>query len=311
MKQLLCFLLLMFLIEVLDARRFRCDYTYSKEANGYIKYQEIPATWHDARLRCHLEGTVLASPITTEIRNLMVRMYNDSSKSGMWTGIHSIFSKEDYTSVEGIRLSDIPHVWMKNEPDNDNNLESCLVQIPDGKLADGNCNETLPYFCFKKITPRMSMNSCGSPDSGYNLDQRTGKCYKFHKMTRIWSRAFMTCMSEGGHLAIINSEVESNILKEIFAKYPPGTYAGPEINTDVVFVGFHDWNERGEYLTIHGQTLNEAGYERWNPGEPNNPDSQFCGGMFRNGNLDNSSCEKRSAFICEKDPESLMCDHDE
>lgn len=50
----------------------------------------------------------------------------------------------------------------------------------------------------------------------YALDIRTGSCYKFHRVPRTWSRAFMTCTAEGGQLAIINSETESTVRTNYF-----------------------------------------------------------------------------------------------
>lgn len=36
---------------------FRFDYTYSKDAEGWLKLHRVPATFRDAFLRCNFEGT--------------------------------------------------------------------------------------------------------------------------------------------------------------------------------------------------------------------------------------------------------------
>ncbi|KAI5645745.1 lectin c-type domain-containing protein [Phthorimaea operculella] len=307
MKSLLCCLLVTLFVCNLDASRFRCDYTFSKEAGGYLKYMEIPDNWIDARAKCALEGATLASPLTPELRKGMIKVAN-STCHGMWTGLHKQFRGAYYASVEGVPLRNIPHSWINCEPDDEKNEESCLLMDSKGDLADARCSETLPYVCYKKTVPGMVMSGCGTSDIGYNFEKQTGKCYKLHKEPTIWSQAYITCMAEGGHLVIINSEVEKNVVSALYKNNL--TPAQRKDQYIVTFIGMQKWNETGEWRTVHGETLEEAGYAGWGKGEPNNPDLLFCGTMFQNGELDDSSCNYKTSFICEKDPEALMCDHE-
>ncbi|CAH2106810.1 unnamed protein product [Euphydryas editha] len=306
------FLILIFsLVSGLDGK-YRCDYTYNVLAGGYLKLHRVPANWHEARLRCHLEGSKLASPLNDGLRSAMKMMMirEVGMKGGVFTGIHSTFSRGDFHSVEGIDLSNIPHKWADGEPDNYNDKESCIMMLANGDIADVNCDEPLPYVCYKKSSKHLHVNGCGLTDPEYVLDSRTGSCYKFHRVPRTWSRAFMTCTAEGGYLAIINSETEATVIKEIFAKNPASSMSGI-FWKDVAFMGFHDWGEHGEFLTIEGDTLLEAGYNKFSPGEPNNSTTgEFCGAVYRNGMYDDLWCENRYAFICEKSPDSLACDDD-
>ncbi|KAJ2940077.1 hypothetical protein O0L34_g14113 [Tuta absoluta] len=313
MKSVLCCVLLACFVAFIYAARkqqFRCDYTYFKETDGYLKYHEVPADWHEAQLRCHMEGSVLASPINKPIRSAMMNFANRSNVCGVFTGIHSRFSRGDMFSVEGVPLSMIPHTWAANEPDNDKDEEGCIAMLKDGAFADFSCTDTLPYMCYKKATPGMMMNACGTTDDAYTLDKRTNSCYKFHRYPRTWSRAYMTCAAEGGYLAIINSETEAQLIRELWAKNPNIVGVGDYVR-DVASVGFHDWNEHGEWRTIHGQTLTEAGYDKFAPGEPNNFTIQYCGGVYRTGLFDDIWCDRRTAFICEKNPDMLTCPDDE
>ncbi|XP_026322914.1 secretory phospholipase A2 receptor-like [Hyposmocoma kahamanoa] len=301
---------LLFIYLPSDGRTFRCDYDYFKDINGYIKYQEIPANWREARLRCHLEGSKLASPLNPGLRYAMLR-YSNTSVCGVFTGLHSTFSRGDYFSVEGVPLARVPHTWTEGEPNNDKDKEGCIVMLSDGTFADVNCAETFPYLCYKKAAPNMFMSECGTSDTAYKLDRRTGSCYKFHQFPRTWSRAYMTCAAEGGYLAVINSDTEAKVLSELYTKMGvPIPYAG-EYWTLVAHVGVHDWNEHGEWLTIHGDTIKDAGYDKFSPGEPNNSSSEFCGAIYRSGLFDDFWCERRAQFICEKDPEFLTCDHEQ
>ncbi|XP_072932316.1 uncharacterized protein [Epargyreus clarus] len=290
-------------------RKYRCDYSYFADAEGWLKVNPIPANWFEARLRCHLEGGKLASPLTTGLSESMMK-YIDGEvdrRWGVYTGIHATFSKGDYFSVEGVPLSRMVIKWADNEPDNFNDKESCIVMLHDGTLADVNCNDTFPYICYWKSDEDFSLNECGTVDDEYKLDTRTGKCYKFHKIPRTWSRAYMACAAEGAHLVIVNSVTEAKVVRELFAKYPGNSMVG-NFWKDVAFVGFHDWGEHGEWITIDGTPLAQAGYSQFSGGEPNNATTgEFCGAIYRNGMFDDLWCENKHAFICEKSPDSLKC----
>ncbi|XP_026323091.1 hemolymph lipopolysaccharide-binding protein-like [Hyposmocoma kahamanoa] len=235
-----------------------------------------------------------------------------TSVHGVFTGIHSTFSRGDYFSVEGVPLAKITHVWSKGEPDNDQDREGCIVMSADGTFADKNCSGTFPYICYKKFSKRTV---CGTSDLSYILDNRTGSCYKFHQFPRTWSRAYMTCAAENAYLAVINSETEGKALGELFLKKgKPLPYSG-EYYWDTAHIGFHDWGEHGgQWITVHGDNLKDAGYDKFNPGEPNNYSIyfmnsimyEFCGGITKVGTLDDMWCERRAQFICEMQPEDFL-----
>ncbi|XP_063381171.1 C-type mannose receptor 2-like [Cydia fagiglandana] len=298
-------------VVVAHGKLFRFDYDYYQEAEGWIKLHQIPATWRDARLRCFREGAALASPETENLRHAMqsVLMNNQAVTCGIFTGIHATYSKGDYNSIDGTPLNRIPINWAPDEPDNADNNEDCLLMLPNGTMADVNCSDVFPYVCYKKKLPNMAVNNCGTVDKSYALDTRTGSCYKFHTEPQTWPRAFSACSGEGGHLAVINSETEAQVLREIYAQHPPGSLPGNFIK-HVVHIGHTDWEEHGMWMTIHGQTLKEAGYDKWAGGQPDNSSSQFCGAMFNNGQLDDVWCDRPCPFICEKKPDSLLADDD-
>ena len=81
---------------------------------------------------------------------------------------------------------------------------------------------------------------------GYVLHRGVGY-YKIHSVLKKWPEARKICAQEGGHLAIINSEEESQVLKSIFAP------VAAKLKDGWVLVGFHDLYNEGEYLTIFGK----------------------------------------------------------
>ncbi|KAI8435523.1 hypothetical protein MSG28_003819 [Choristoneura fumiferana] len=299
-----------------DGKQFRFDYQYSQEAEGWFKLHQVPATWNDAWLKCFREGAVLASPEDASMLAAMKTLTAKLVRScGVYTGIHATFSKGDYSTIEGTPLSKIPVSWAPNEPDNFENGEDCLVLLPNGTLADVACSEVYPFFCYKKKAKHMFLVGCGTVDNGYTLDTRTGSCYKFHRLPQSWPRAFAACAGEGGHLAIINSDVEAQVIKDLYAKNPDSLMPGAFTKLSS-HIGFCDWGERGLWLTIHSQTLQEAGYDKWTSGEPANitdtkhKNGQYCGAVRRPGTLNDVWCDLPTPFICEKAPDSLINDED-
>ncbi|KAJ8719523.1 hypothetical protein PYW08_011698 [Mythimna loreyi] len=306
MKSWLMYFALLFNLNFIEGA-FRCDYKYSSKAQAWFKFFSVPANFIDARLRCSMEGAVLASPTTPEIlaemRNIMNHSYPEYE---IFTGIHATFSQGDYTTIEGTPLSKIAVTWANNELDNKGNNEKCITMNGNGDLADRRCEETRPYICYHAESFLSEVSQC-SFDPEYRLDKRTNKCYKFHTVPRNFSRAFMACAAEDAHLAIINSDVEATVLRELFAKYPENSLQGA-IRKDLAFIGFHDWGELWDFRTIHGQTLTEAGYNKFAPGEPSNAaPGESCGSIIRSGLLNDLWCDRPVAFICEKSPGPFLC----
>ncbi|KAJ8715413.1 hypothetical protein PYW07_009895 [Mythimna separata] len=305
MKSCVKYFVLLFCLHFIEGA-FRCDYKYSSTAKAWFKHVIVPATWSDARLRCTLEGATLASPTTLEMKTEMINIIKASSlKQEIFTGIHAYFSQGDYHTIEGTPLSKIPVIWVEDEPDNKDNTESCITFTRNGEVADRPCYDTRPYICYRPETePEVEVNECGTVDSAYRLDRRTNKCYKFHLQGRNFTRASFACSAEGGHLAIINSDVEAAVLQEIFNTVDKNKIMG--VNAmwkDLALIGIHDWGERGEWRTIHGQTLSEAGYSRWYSGEPTLYANEYCAALWRNRLIYDAGCDTPLPFFCEKSPQ--------
>jgi hypothetical protein len=65
------------------------------------------------------------------------------------------------------------------------------------------------------------------------------------------------------------------------------------------------------FTHIHGllfsdKEINSYGYLNWGPGEPNNLGGiEYCGSITRLGAFNDSPCNVRTVFICEKDKKSI------
>ncbi|XP_061707697.1 C-type mannose receptor 2-like [Cydia pomonella] len=292
------------------------EYEYVREADAWLRLHIVPAAWSDAAVHCQLEDGVLASPTSEAIAQAMLKAmekYKLASKS-VSIGATSLFSKGDFKSLDGEDLADSLE-WASGEPDNAFNAENCLALAGAGKLADISCARALPYFCLKNVhncssdnevtSPTPGQPACGKDRYDYKWEPRTGSCYKFHGASKPWRLALATCQAEGGYLAIINSGTESTILKNLYNS-----------NTDAVtgadqpkhaLIGFRKY-EDGEWATIFGETLANAGFANWDVGEPSNGSgvvNEYCGSMHINGLLNDASCSWKSPFICEITPSNF------
>ena len=74
--------------------------------------------------------------------------------------------------------------------------------------------------------------------------------YKFHDNGLIWEEALRVCANEGAHLAIINSEAESKLIRKMYSRHPKiqNTPDG-----EFVFLGYHDLYNEGNFETIFGK----------------------------------------------------------
>ncbi|XP_063380575.1 macrophage mannose receptor 1-like [Cydia fagiglandana] len=290
-------------------------YEHYGQVKGWLKVHSTPTTWRTARLTCFEEGGVLASPENEALLEAMsgAMLADPKTPSYVFTGIHDTFSKGLFYTLGGTPLKKIPVPWAPGKPESKND-ESCVSMHYDGMLVDSACTDELPFICFKKdVIPKVP--KCGPEDNGYIYNAKIGSCYKFHREDKWWKDAFASCDSEGAYLAIINSDDEAEVLKKLFRANQYGRREGqvPDWVNEVAHIGFVDWGrEGGLWMTIHGQTLEDAGYLEWNHGEPNNATNQFCGAMFINGRFDDVNCydgdpdQWTRSFICEKQPQYVQ-----
>ncbi|XP_075986757.1 C-type mannose receptor 2-like [Anticarsia gemmatalis] len=294
-KNMKCLILLCFCVYHLDAVRFRCDYNYHR--SGWFKLHVIPSNWIEARWMCQLEGGILASPTTDEIRATM----QNYTKSAVFTGL-AAFSRGHFRTIDGIKLDEIPHKWAPYEPDNVKNDESCIAMNKKGEFSDERCDVPLPFICYRADS-NVDVNECGTPDSAYHFEERTNKCYKFHTKPRNFEQADFVCSAEGGRLAIVNSDKEAEIIRDLYAQYPNEKMLG-NFYKDRILLGFYKVSDKhgSDWMTMDGKYLEDSGFMRFAPGEPSSESTENCGSMLRSGLLNDTPCHMVGPFVCEKRP---------
>ncbi|KAJ9593481.1 hypothetical protein L9F63_014966 [Diploptera punctata] len=112
--------------------------------------------------------------------------------------------------------------------------------------------------------------------------------YKYHSSPRTWIQAWDICKSEGGHLAVPNSEEEAKFIGKI-----------PATSYNWAYIGIHDLFKEGKYITVHDETLIEAGFNKWLAPNPNGGTNENCGVIFPTGELGDDSCSHVITFFCE------------
>ncbi|KAJ0176065.1 hypothetical protein K1T71_008239 [Dendrolimus kikuchii] len=254
---------------------------------GWVHHHPMPLDWEEARLRCYYEDAELMSPENEEMLKVMSKI---GKTAPIWTGVSATYSKGDFFTITGLPLTEIPINWAKDEPDNHNNNEDCLVMLPGGNMADCSCDETYAFSCYKPNN--FKTPTCGSV-TGYEMDHRTKSCYKFHSTPEIWSTAFMICAAEGAHLAVIDSPGEQDLLRDLYLK--------KRTNSDPGFVtlGFRDWKNHKLWMTVTGKNINNLPGV-WAKNEPNNlGGKENCGNLSKDGGLNDGTCDYPLPFICE------------
>ncbi|KAF7383743.1 hypothetical protein HZH68_014500 [Vespula germanica] len=124
--------------------------------------------------------------------------------------------------------------------------------------------------------------------------------HKLHTRGKTWNEARKICIEEGGHLAVINSIAEANVLSDLFNRSGSLTDA---TYSNQMYLGIHDIFVEGDWVTIHDESLLKSGYSAWTDkwgGQPDNSGSiQNCGTMLDDGTLDDVACDIPVAFFCE------------
>ncbi|XP_039754372.1 macrophage mannose receptor 1-like [Pararge aegeria] len=185
----------------------------------------------------------------------------------------------------------MPLQWLPGEPDNADNSEDCIAYV-DGCVADINCTELLPFVCYKKSTA-MSKPICDTDDEGEPGPR--DRCYKLHHEHRTWTQANQICVAEGGQLATIRSREEASYLRIAYLGLVTS-----DIAFNVIFIGFLDWSGRGDWRTIQGQSLENAGFDDWDSRHLDCSDAgKTCGALqLTNVKLISHWCEHTAPFLC-------------
>ncbi|XP_046605097.1 hemolymph lipopolysaccharide-binding protein-like, partial [Neodiprion virginianus] len=114
--------------------------------------------------------------------------------------------------------------------------------------------------------------------------------HKLHIEAASWNSARHNCQDEGGHLAIINSVEEAQVIRELV----------DTADIETIWIGAHDLFNEDEFVTIEDESIYKAGYSMWERGEPNNAGSnEHCLAVKKDGKFDDRDCKQAFSYVCE------------
>nr|CAD7424104.1 unnamed protein product [Timema monikensis] len=157
----------------------------------------------------------------------------------------------------------------------------------EGQEQDGQECRALPpsssHFNLTTPPPRAG--------PGYELFPGLGY-YKLHQEHTTWEEARRTCLKEGSHLLIVNSETEAlQVVKVTYDRFPK--------LRDEIYVGINDLHTEGHFISVLGQPLTSVGYAEWMPNEPNDASgNEDCVHIYKiKLQLNDVSCDTKLPFI--------------
>ncbi|XP_067008712.2 hemolymph lipopolysaccharide-binding protein [Anabrus simplex] len=121
--------------------------------------------------------------------------------------------------------------------------------------------------------------------------------YKLHTWGRTWDDARATCLEEGGHLLVINSEEEADVVRKFFSRNPSFNNVNDPLYG--AYIGVTDRDEEGKFVTVTGQLLEDTGYTNWEVGEPKSDRGQNYVAVESHARMHDINNGKKMGFFCE------------
>ena len=119
--------------------------------------------------------------------------------------------------------------------------------------------------------------------------------YRISGTGLIWVDAERDCESDGGHLVVIDDEVEGEWVRSVAEQ----TVTTDGSTNKLIWIGLEDQGAEGQFRWITGAPLTVT---HWASGEPNSRASiEDCGEMRGSGDWNDDRCNARPSFICECD----------
>ncbi|GLH07201.1 SFRICE_015007, partial [Gryllus bimaculatus] len=249
-----------------------------KYPHSLYKVHRDKASWETARRRCEGEGAHLMFVNSLDEADRVLK--RTALPGWFWLGFDDFANEGEYVYLDGTRVADSGYErWATDEPTENLN---CGVARTDGLLGTGTCKIEREYIC-EWDKPRAPPSPTWIPP-GYSKIGNLG-LYKVHRDRVQWETARRNCEAAGARLLIVNSQAEADAVLKTSGL--PGWF----------WLGFDDFDNSGQYITLDGRTLRDAGYEKWDSGEPDK--KLNCGVATVKGLLGTGNCKYNRGYICE------------
>ncbi|XP_053994777.1 hemolymph lipopolysaccharide-binding protein [Hylaeus volcanicus] len=136
-------------------------------------------------------------------------------------------------------------------------------------------------------------NTCTRKVTRDDYSVSEGFAHKLIRRKLKWGEARKVCIDEGGHMVVLNSLAEEGVVLNMIRSIE---------QVGEIWLGIHDMFVEDEWITVTGESLEQAGYNKWEPNKPDNAGgNEHCGVLFSNGLIDDRSCDGSRSFVCEID----------
>ncbi|KAJ0180722.1 hypothetical protein K1T71_004126 [Dendrolimus kikuchii] len=284
-----------------ESKRYRTDYVYNSKTDAFYKLHTETKHEYKAKQYCEIEGAKLMVPASHYDIVQAHAMFKQFPDLGPYIWVAA--DGKSHESVEEQALIEFTTEMNSYSYEHDYGFEGtasrCDVMRRDGEVESiSSCFERLPFICKVDVKDAPYDSHCDVYATGYHHYPEVGSCYKIPDKVLVWNEAYVECKAQGAHLAVINSNEEHNILKNLTRSAEPHLLSR---HSWYFIIGFRAIPPSREFRTIFNQTLEEAGYNEWSYTEPNNlGGSEYCGSVFKeDGKLNDVNCIHRYAYVCE------------
>ncbi|XP_068629979.1 C-type mannose receptor 2-like [Battus philenor] len=280
-------------------KQYRSDYEYNYKTDAFYKLHTEWVPNFQAHSTCETEGAKLMAPTSPDdIGQLhgMLKQFPDIAEM-VYVGADGL----DHDPAEDhpiIKLEDLDS--SSNQP----GRRECEVLTSEGSTKSTFCTNSLPFICKVEAKDAPYNQHCNVYGKDYEYYESIGSCYKISKNAVTWNEAYAQCAAEGAHLVVLNSVAEQQLVYNISNA---AVAAQGSLQPWFIFAGIRARKTADDtqrvFKTIFNQTLNEAGFDVWAPGEPNNAHkNEYCGSIFKNeGTYNDIECSQKHGYMCEKE----------
>ena len=241
--------------------------------------------WHDAEAHCQKIGAHLATMKNTSLPSaLRTAMISPTEVERFWIGLaEPNEGRWIWSNGTPLRFS----AFRRGEPNNQGGEDCAEWLVEDGRWNDANCFQPRHFMCEAPTPPRGS-RAKGLTCNGKRFTiEKTDYCLEAPAR---WDVAQRTCVTNGGELAMIDTDAENNALFHALK---------PKFGVANLWIGLSDEAIENRFRWISGEPLETT---IWRPGEPNDSGgAEDCvEWVLADGRWNDLPCNTPRPSLCEK-----------
>ncbi|XP_034941160.1 uncharacterized protein [Chelonus insularis] len=126
-----------------------------------------------------------------------------------------------------------------------------------------------------------------APSDGYILLENIG-WFKIHTIPKTWNQARKQCITEGAHLAFMESSEEIEWLLTTTLNLP-----------EDIFIGVHNMFDQNEWISVLDTPIEETGYIKWSGNKQIDSKKAHCGVLVKKTRqIIHEMCDNAHVFVC-------------